>query len=164
MEFKNRLRELRESKGETQKDCARELGVEYANYNKWENGKSPNFETLCLIASHFGVSTDYLLGRTDAKKPENEGIVADLGLTEKSIENIKKCVTGHYMIDKFLSHHAILALIKYITAFWRLDDIAFMNDIKNSLGISFHESIDRKTREAIIKSHINELISMILDK
>lgn len=95
MDFKDRLRQLREEHGITQKDCAKELGVEYANYNKWENGKSPNFETICVIADYFNVSTDYLLGRSVAKNPENEDISKRIGLTDGAVyvlEEIKQNV------------------------------------------------------------------------
>lgn len=86
MEFKDRLRQLRESTGKNQKECAKDLHVEYANYNKWENGKTPNFGTICRIANYFNVSTDYLLGRSDAQKPENEKAIKSLGLWERNIE------------------------------------------------------------------------------
>lgn len=83
MDLKERLRELRGVK--TQKQCAAELKVKLENYNKWENGIAPNFETLCNLADYFQVSTDYLLGRSDCKKPENETASKDLGLSEEAI-------------------------------------------------------------------------------
>lgn len=67
MQFKDRLRFLREATGKSQKECASALGVEYANYNKWENGKAPNYETLCHIADYFNTTTDYLLGRSNCQ-------------------------------------------------------------------------------------------------
>ena len=89
MIFNERLREERELVGKTQKECASDLGVEYASYNKWENCNSPNFETLVKIADYFHVSTDYLLGRTDAKNPVNESAVTKLGLSEKAIGRLR---------------------------------------------------------------------------
>lgn len=89
MEFKDRLRMLREEKGLNQKECVRELGVEYANYNKWENGKAPNYDTLSKLAKYFNVTTDYLLGLSNCKNPQNESLVSELGLSEENINLIK---------------------------------------------------------------------------
>lgn len=65
MDFRTRLRELRESTGLTQKECATLLNEDYASYNKWENGSNPNFQTVIKIAHHYNVSIDYLLGASD---------------------------------------------------------------------------------------------------
>ena len=44
---------------------AMELGLSGATTTKWKAGAIPNGETLVKIADYFGVSIDYLLGRTD---------------------------------------------------------------------------------------------------
>ncbi|MCL1882847.1 MAG: helix-turn-helix transcriptional regulator [Defluviitaleaceae bacterium] len=67
MVFSDVLRRLRLNEKYTQKVCAEKLGVELANYNKWENGVAPNFEMLVKIADFFDVSIDYLLGRSPYK-------------------------------------------------------------------------------------------------
>ncbi len=41
------------------------LGLSSATATHWKNGRIPNGETLSAIADFFGVSVDYLLGRTD---------------------------------------------------------------------------------------------------
>ena len=89
MKLSEILKKLREEKGETQKETAAALNVEYANYNKWENGKSPNYETLCKIADYFNTTTDYLLGRVKVRNPENQVLLSELGISEKAIEFIK---------------------------------------------------------------------------
>lgn len=66
--MKNKFKEIREKKGETQKDCANRLGITLRAWQSYEQGISePKFETLCKLADFYGVSTDYLLGRTDIK-------------------------------------------------------------------------------------------------
>lgn len=98
MDFKDRLLSLRTESGLDQKSCASALGLkDNSKYNKWENGKNrPDYETVCMIADHYGVSTDYLLGRTDAKHPENALLVSELGLSDKAIEVIKDFRTSYY--------------------------------------------------------------------
>ena len=61
----NRLKELRIKKGQRQVDVARALNLSRQTYNFYENGKrDPDTATLVRMADYFGVSTDYLLGRT----------------------------------------------------------------------------------------------------
>jgi transcriptional regulator with XRE-family HTH domain len=65
----NRLRELREEKGLTQKDLAQALGLSskstITNYE--QNDRDPDYETLIKIAKYFEVSIDYLLGQNDTR-------------------------------------------------------------------------------------------------
>ena len=64
--FKDRLKELRLEKSLKQEDLAKVLGVSRGALAKWENGsRETNFAMLVKIAEFFGVTTDYLLGRTD---------------------------------------------------------------------------------------------------
>lgn len=45
------------------------LGLSSATATHWKNGRIPNGETLSAIADFFGVSVDYLLGRSDKITP-----------------------------------------------------------------------------------------------
>lgn len=68
MKFNERLLELRNASGKSQKECAEEMGISNSKYNKWENGvNSPDYETLCFLARFYSTTTDYLLGMTDNK-------------------------------------------------------------------------------------------------
>lgn len=63
MEFKIILRELREERGLTQAELAKELHFSLSIVNKWENGKkNPSIEAIKILAKYFKVTTDYLLG------------------------------------------------------------------------------------------------------
>ena len=60
MEFQEKLRMLRKERGETQ--------AQERHYQKFESGNNlPSFHNLCALADHFGVSMDYLAGRTDRR-------------------------------------------------------------------------------------------------
>ena len=68
--FKIALKKLRENKGMSQYQFAKEFGVAQSTVGSWESGaREPNFDTLNRLADYFGVSTDYLLGRTDKPEP-----------------------------------------------------------------------------------------------
>lgn len=63
-----RLKALRLEAGSTQTEIARLLGVSREAYSMYEAGKrQPGFEAIDTLASHYRVTTDYLLGRTDRR-------------------------------------------------------------------------------------------------
>ncbi len=65
-EIKTRLRELRLEKGESQEETARLLSVSRTSYCKYELGTHEiSVESLLLLANHYGVSIDYIVGRTN---------------------------------------------------------------------------------------------------
>jgi len=62
-----RLAELRNKKGLSQAQLAQYLKITHQAYSLYEtNKRQMNYETLCLLADFYEVSTDYLLGRMDA--------------------------------------------------------------------------------------------------
>lgn len=68
MKLRERLRELRKEKGETQVQVAAAVGIVEQHYQKFEGGVNlPNLENAWKLADHFGVSIDYLVGRTDVR-------------------------------------------------------------------------------------------------
>ena len=70
MTFGQKLRSLRESSGLSRQDLGTRLGLSYWAVAKYEQDERvPDHEILGRIASFFGTSTDYLLGRTDDSTP-----------------------------------------------------------------------------------------------
>lgn len=64
--FCERLRILRTSKGLSQQDFAKQLGISKSSVNMYERGeREPSFEMLEIIADYFNVDMDYLLGKSD---------------------------------------------------------------------------------------------------
>ena len=62
----NRIRALREDKDLRQSDVAQATGIDQRTISNYETGKSnPDSEALIRLADFFGVSIDYLVGRTD---------------------------------------------------------------------------------------------------
>ena len=69
MEFYERMRELRKEHGETQAQVAAAAGMTDRQYQRFETGKQkPGFDSLLALADHFGVSLDYLAGRSDRRR------------------------------------------------------------------------------------------------
>ena len=66
--FGDRLKALRTSYHLSQVQLADRLKVSKQAVSNWENNNIlPSVEMLIKIASHFSVTTDYLLGRTNEK-------------------------------------------------------------------------------------------------
>ena len=67
--------ELCKTKGVSCKKAAEEMGLSNSITTKWKKtGATPSGETLEKVASYFGVSTDYLLGKQENKKaPTDDG-------------------------------------------------------------------------------------------
>lgn len=64
--FSARLRTLRKDKKATQEDLARLLEVTTNHYQKIEYGQiNISVTVLDALADYFGVTTDYLLGRSE---------------------------------------------------------------------------------------------------
>ena len=69
MIFNERLRRLRKERGLTQAQTAEHLSIAWRNYQRLEkDGNAPSFLTFVKAAEFFGVSLDYLAGRTDARE------------------------------------------------------------------------------------------------
>jgi len=63
--FALRLTALRREKGITQAQAAASVGITSNQWQRYEYGATmPTVETLVNIADYFGVSVDYLLGRS----------------------------------------------------------------------------------------------------
>lgn len=61
-----RLKSLRLQKGTTQKEIAEKIGVSPVSVQRFEYGTvRPSLEKLIALADFFGVSLDYLVGRSD---------------------------------------------------------------------------------------------------
>ena len=64
--YQRRLRDLREDHDKTQQDIADILGTSQTMYARYERGANElPMRHLLTLAEYYGVSTDYLLGRSD---------------------------------------------------------------------------------------------------
>ena len=64
--FSERLRELREERGLSQNELAKELKTSAACISRWEKDlRIPNIESIVSICKYFGCSADFLIGLED---------------------------------------------------------------------------------------------------
>lgn len=65
-----RIRDLREDKDLTQQELADILNTTQRTYSRYENDeRAIPIEILSKLADYYQTSIDYLIGRTDRKKP-----------------------------------------------------------------------------------------------
>ena len=76
--FHQRLIELRKEARETQTDVSVLTGKARSSIQGYETeGKEPPYDILLLLAEHYGVTTDYLLGRSNVRSDDDAVFVND---------------------------------------------------------------------------------------
>ena len=68
MIFNERIKLLRKERALTQTQAAERVGISWRTYQDLEGGKYPSYVTLGKIADAFGVSVDWLMGRTEDRE------------------------------------------------------------------------------------------------
>ena len=75
--FGERLKSLRLQNHLQQEQVARLVGVERSTVSMWENDlRQPSYTTLVRLADVYGVTTDFLLGRTSNSPIDLSGLTA----------------------------------------------------------------------------------------
>lgn len=67
--FYERLKEICANKGVKITVLIDDLGMSSGNLSSWKKGNTPRASTIDKIADYLGVSSDYLLGRSDDPLP-----------------------------------------------------------------------------------------------
>ena len=97
----NRLRILRLEKEESLEKIAKYLNVTIQTISNYETEKRDMTpDTILKLSEYFGVSTDYLLGKSDIRNPEelkrvpfaNAGGLDTNGLDEEDLKELQKQV------------------------------------------------------------------------
>ena len=123
--------------GETQQEVANRVGVSRQNVGKWLSGETtPDINTLGKIADAYGVSTDYLLGRTDVKAANTDlkAVCEYTSLCQDVILNISK--TKDKMITD--EEQCVIPLPLNYCKEVRLDSVSGVGELINWL-FSFEE-------------------------
>lgn len=107
-----RLREIRESRGYSQKDLAEYLNITSQAYGYYERGeRQPGMDNLRKLANFFDVSIDYLLGET-VSYDGNDNLIPLLGSVPagtpiEAIEDVEEYID---IYPRFIKHGELFAL------------------------------------------------------
>lgn len=128
--FAKKLRELSKAKGITQQALADYIGehtgetITRQSVGQWFIGSTcPSLRVVPLIAQFFGVSTDYLLTETKTKTPDEKirAAVDDMGISEKSVENIRAITASGLKADLLLESEQFSDILKHLSEIERLE-------------------------------------------
>jgi transcriptional regulator with XRE-family HTH domain len=70
--FWDRYSDLCAKKGESPNAVAKNLKIASGTVTEWKNGREPRNSTALKIASYFGVSVDYIIGKSNDPSPERK--------------------------------------------------------------------------------------------
>lgn len=163
-DFKARIKQLRIEQGLNYSQLASIFNKTEGAIRAWESGRTkPDADTLIKISNYFEVSVDYLLGLRNTRNAENEAIVADLGLTEECIENIKKCVHTQIDINRFISSPLFFELVRYLTIYWHIydDDKELWENPPAWMNVEFLKGVGKEVKLRYIKGDIQNIIERI---
>ena len=103
--FGERIKELRKNKGLSQEELGEYFSISGPAVSKWESGLSePDNLTLIKLSNFFGVSTDYLLGKSDL-------------IAEKEMEVLKQLLirNGFMKSNEDLTQEQMEKLLKFVS-------------------------------------------------
>ena len=89
--FAINMGKLRRERGLSQRQAALELGVSQALLSHYEtDAREPKLEFVMKVSEFYGVTTDYILGRTKERKDGATKLLAEINDIIKSLEEIKQ--------------------------------------------------------------------------
>ena len=99
MSFGDRLRELRMDNNYSQKKVAKDIGISTTTISQYESdSRFPNEDMLKRLCLYYKISSDYLLGLTEAKhSPLSKEKVKNKMISSKQMDFISDLID---MIDK----------------------------------------------------------------
>ena len=88
--FSERVKNLRESKGISQRQAAKDLNISPQNLSYYEKGRDAGYDLLIRMAQYYGVTVEYLIGVSNAQQRENTSINKVTGLSDNSLDFLRR--------------------------------------------------------------------------
>ena len=103
--IQERLLDLRKERHLTLEELAADTGLSSSALGSYEldEYKDISLNAIIILAKYYGVSTDYLLGLTENKTPENADL-ADLHLNDDMIALLKSGALNNRLLCELASH------------------------------------------------------------
>ena len=109
--FTRALADLRREKGVSQRQAAKDLAISQALLSHYENGiREPGLAFVVRACDYYGVSADYLLGRSDRREPPPEetppapaggevlaGALIDAGRRDPALADLLRRMAGQIL-------------------------------------------------------------------
>ena len=179
--FAQRLKTLRKERGITQQQLADGVGISKGGLSYYENtGRTPDITILERFADYFGVTTDYLLGRTNAQtqKGKLQAVCNHTGLSDKSVNllsDLKERSPAQLRVINFLLEQAagdmdivydlddtdnyygsiLNAVVRYLSRYSRYDEYLAESLSSSDEGIS--SAIQNALQQLVLNQAITAL-------
>ena len=100
-----RLKDLRVERKLTLEQLAAEVSISKSALGKYEsdNGKDISPYSILVLADYYGVSCDYLMGRTETKNHPNTAL-HELHLSDASIDVLRTGKFNHRLLSELICH------------------------------------------------------------
>ena len=101
--FIQNLQTIMKDREMSQETLSEITGISKSSISEWiKKDQMPRCDTVIILADKLNVSTDYLLGRTNIKSPDQliQSICNETGLTEKSVDFLSR-INKHQVGDCF---------------------------------------------------------------
>ncbi len=100
-----RLKDLRVERKLTLEQLAAEVGISKSALGKYEsdNGKDISPYSISMLADYYGVSSDYLMGRTEIKNHPNTAL-HKLRLSDDAIDILRTGKFNHRLLSELICH------------------------------------------------------------
>ncbi len=174
-----KLEDLIAKKGKKASVIADEIKISESMISKYRNDKQPTLDSLVKLAKYFNVSTDYLLGLTDApaSEPNKRNAEEYLSLSDNAISclreffcSIRYSASEREMGDWFLASiwfpRLIHTLSEYETACYAEKRVTINQDIPTSRiivedGTVKQETMQRKTAKLELVETVLQIAEII---
>ena len=140
-----RLKDLRVERKLILEQLADEVGVSKSALGKYEsdNGKDISPYSISLLADYYGVSADYLVGRTETKNHPNTAL-HELHLSDDAIAVLKAGNFNHRLLSEMICHKDFQTLM--------LDAEIYVDRIAD-MRIHDMNAVLEATRQMVLAKH-----------
>jgi len=137
-----RIKMLRNEKGLTMKQMAETFNLSISAWNKYEkNEAEPNISNLIKMADYFGVSLDFLLGRTNIR---DSNLIKTTHQTNELIKMFEEISIGDPSKMYFFIENLSFSLKKYKNGELNEKSLQLLLETLNTIIIYFNDLNDMK--------------------
>ena len=149
-----RLKDLRVERKLTLEQLSNEVGISKSALGKYEsdNGKDISPYSILLLADYYGVSCDYLMGRTETKNHPNTAL-HELHLSDASIDVLRTGKFNHRLLSELICHKDFQRLM--------LDAEIYVDRIAD-MRIKDMNTVLEATRQMVLMKHGEEASDLYL--
>jgi len=158
---------------------AQAIGVTKSTISLYEVGDNvPDIKTLAKLADFYGVTSDYLLGRSDCQDSNNDEFHNITGLTEESIERLKqiKALGFDSILSKMVFHPDFISALSQMNNLITLElkegfhaivpeaDFKAMSDGEKGEALIIDRSVIEDIYSTRAKESMSKVVAEVLKK